>query len=373
MPDDDDRSTASPTIGVGVVGYGYWGPRLARNFRNAESTSMVALCEEDPERRALARQQHAGIPVVAELDDLLRLPDVEAVAIATPVASHFELSRRCLERGRHVLVEKPFTMTADEACELLDLADELDLQIWVDHTYLYTPAVRRLRKVVASGELGDLLYIDSIRANLGLFQPDVDVLWDLAPHDFSILDFVIPQRPRCVSAIGRSHTPTGRSDVAYVTLDYGGDLLAHLHLNWLAPKKIRQFLIGGSSKMVQWDDTDPAEKVRLYDRGIEVDREPESTVGPDDPEGQYQTMISYRTGSVYSPWLSRTEALYTECTEFGHALLGRTTGPERGSDGRSDGLMGLRVVLLLEAASRSLDKGGSFEPIDWEPADRYGP
>ncbi len=347
-------------VGVGIVGYGYWGPNLVRNFQEARTTRVAGICERDPGRRAKAATSAPGIPVVADLEELLALAEVEAVAIATPVRSHHALARRALESGRHVFVEKPFTYTAEEALDLIRLARRQDRRIMVDHTFVYTGAVMKLREITRAGDLGELLYYDSVRINLGLFQPDVDVIWDLAPHDFSILDHVVPTRPQRISAIGSSHAPSGHSDLAYVTLDFGSGFLGHLHLNWLAPVKVRQIMIGGSRKMAVYNDVLPDEKIRIYDRGIQVESRPLAEAGGDEErERRYQTMISYRTGDVHAPWLDRTEALHRECKAFGHAI-------RSGEPIETDSIAGLRVVLMLEAASRSLQAGGGFVAIDWD-------
>lgn len=347
----------SQPVGVGVVGYGYWGPRLVRNFHNASTTRTVAICERDPDRRAAAASGHPGLVVVGEVEEMLAHPEVEAVAIATPVETHYQLAKLALEADKHVFVEKPFTRTSQQARELIEIAGARGRTVMVDYPFLYTAAVRKLGELVREGGLGDLLYIDSIRVNLGLFQPDVDVIWDLAPHDFSILDYLLPSRPKRISTIGASHQPSGHSDVAYVTLDYGQGLLAHLHLNWLAPMKVRQIMLGGSRRMAVYDDLQPDEKIRVYDRGIEVSRPPsESTQDPDLQGNAYEAMISYRTGDVHAPWLDRTEALLREAETFGAAVRGQASFC-------NDGPAGLRVVQLLEAASESLAQGGGFVEI----------
>jgi predicted dehydrogenase len=347
-------------VGIGVVGFGYWGPKLLRNLFNAETTRPLGVCELNPERREAALRSHPDLAVVSELDALLALDGLEAVAIATPVCTHFELALAALKRGKHVLVTKPFTQKSQDAVTLVRTARELGRVIFVDHTFLFTPAVRKLKELVGGGELGDLLYYDSIRINLGLFQSDVDVIWDLAPHDFSILDHVVPKRPLQVAAVAASHSPSGLADVAYVTLQYGDGLLAHFHLNWLAPMKVRQILIGGSRRMVQFNDIVPDEKVRIYDRGIESTTSP--TLTPDDRDGRYQARISYRTGDMHAPWLDRTEALFAECRAFGSAVRG-------GELGGGEPEAGVRVVLMLEAAARSLTQAGRFVPIDWAVLD----
>ncbi len=351
-------------VQVGIIGFGYWGPKLLRNLVTSETTCAVAVADVKEQRRASARRAHPELPVLADAEEVLALPAVEAVAIATPVSTHHGLVKKALLAEKHVLVTKPFTRSVAEAVELIEIARERKREIFVDHTFLFTAAVRKLRQLTRSGELGTLLYYDSTRINLGLFQPDVDVIWDLAPHDFSILDYVLDRRPQSISAIGRGHATSGLADVAYVTLDYGDNFLAHCHLNWLAPKKIRSVLIGGSRRMVHYDDVEPDEKIRIYDRGIEEQtRQIEGTITPDDREGRYQTLISYRTGDVHAPWLDRTEALFAECQAFGEAV--RT-----GKVGDGDPMIGLRVVTMLETAMHSIEEGGGFVPVDWAAVDR---
>ncbi len=349
----------SQTVKVGIAGFGYWGPKLLRNLVNSDTTTVVGVCDVDGTRRETARRFHPDVPVVTTFDELLALDGLEAVAIATPVSTHHALVNQALGADKHVLVTKPLAQTLAQAVDLARRARQRNRVLFVDHTFLFTPAVRKLREMIRSGDLGTLLYYDSIRVNLGLFQSDVDVIQDLAPHDFSILDYVLEKRPLAVAAIGRGHATTGFVDVAYVTLDYGNELLAHCHLNWLAPKKVRSILIGGSRRMVSFDDVEPDEKIRVYDRGIE---ERPVTITPDDREGRYQTLISYRTGDMHAPWLDRTEALFTECRAFGHAV-------QSGIVGDGDAMIGVRVVAMLDAAKRSLESGGGFVPVDWEPVD----
>lgn len=346
-------------IGVGVVGLGYWGPRLVRNFQNAAGFQLLGVFDTDPSRR----EAFAGVGPVDSYEALLQVPGLSTVAIATPVEAHYALAKAALEADKHVMVEKPFTNSSAQAIELVRLAREHDRVLMVDHTFLYTAAVRELRRLIAAGEVGELLYYDSIRVNLGLFQRDVDVIWDLAPHDFSILDHLVGRRPRAVSAIGRSHTPSGLCDVAYVTLDHGDSLLAHLHLNWLAPQKVRQVMIGGSRKMVLWDDIEPDQKVQVYDRGIQI--EPgrrQGTITSDHGDDRYTSMISYRMGDLHAPWLDRTEALFTEVGALERAI-------RHGQPLVNDGVAGLRVVLLLEAASRSLEQDGAWVEVEWSLLD----
>lgn len=332
---------------VGIIGLGYWGPNLARNISSSPETSLHALCDRDSERLARLGSQYPGAKCHTEVVDLLNAPDLDAVAIATPVHTHFSLAKAALEAGKHVLVEKPFTSTSDEAKELMELAARLKRVIMVDHVFLYSPPVKKLASLYESGELGDLLFIDSVRINLGLFQSDVNVLWDLAPHDLSIIDHLIGRAPVGLSASGSSHAGNGLANVAYVHLDYGDDLLASLHVNWLSPVKIRHFLVGGSHKSVLYNDLDASEPVKLYDRGIDLE---------EDPEGRRAALISYRSGDVLSPSIDKSEPLQNMINHFATCI-------ETGASPVSGPDQALRVVSILEAADLSLAKGGSYVEV----------
>jgi predicted dehydrogenase len=332
-------------IRVGVVGCGYWGPNLLRNFAEATGCAVVAACDRLPERLERVKRHYPSAALSTDPSSVLEGPGVDAVAIATPVATHFELALKALRAGKHVWLEKPLAATGDEAQRLEEEADRRGLALMVDHTFVYTGAVRRIRDLVAAGELGDLWYYDSIRVNLGLFQHDVNVVWDLACHDLAILDAVVRARPRELSATAVSHVPGRLEDIAYLTLRFDGALLAHLHVNWLAPVKIRRTLIGGSRKMIVYDELEPSEKVRVYDRGITV---PDAN---DASDASWQLQIGYRTGDMWAPQLELTEALQTAVTHF-LSCIDAGTPPE------TDGRAGLRVVRLLEAAERSIRRGG---------------
>jgi predicted dehydrogenase len=334
------------TIRLGIVGYGYWGPNLLRNFAECADVSVRACAELLPDRRALAQQRHPGIAVTADADALLTDPALDAVVIATPVSTHYALARTALEHGKHVLVEKPMTDRVADAEELIELARRHGRVLMVGHTFVYTGAVRRMKAIVDSGELGELHYLDAVRVNLGLFQYDVDVLWDLAPHDLAILTHLVPQPPEAVSAAGAAHTGSGLVDVAYMTLHYADNFLAHLHVNWLSPVKIRQMLIGGSRRMLVYDDVEPSEKVRIYDRGIDVASR----------ESVHRTLVDYRMGDMWAPKVELREALAVECEHFIACVRG-ASGPITGGE------VGLRIVRLLEAAHRSLAEGGRQMPI----------
>jgi predicted dehydrogenase len=335
-------------IRAAVVGLGYWGPNLARNFAASEDFRLVGLCDADPSRLARAGALYPGAHAVASLDELLASPP-DLVAIAIPVAAHYDVARRCLEAGSNVLVEKPFTATAVEGKRLLDLAAKKNLKAFVDHTYLFTGAVEEMKLQVDSGRLGALLYVDSVRINLGLFQPDVDVVWDLAPHDLSILHCLIGRLPQTVSAVGNSHNPHGTVDVAYLHLDYGGGLTAHLHLSWLSPVKIRRMIVAGTSQSLIFDELDQDAKIKLYDHGVGFDVA--------DGESRRQVLVRYRKGEMRAPAVSIREGLSAQVDNLAAALNGTT-------DPRCPGDQGLAVVRVLEAASRSLRTAG--QPVGVE-------
>ena len=333
-------------IRVGVIGYGYWGPNLVRNFAERPDAQVVVVADRRPERLALVQRRYPGIRVAADPADLIADPAVDAVVIATPVALHFDLAMTALRAGKHVLVEKPMASTSEEASRLIDEAARRRLVLMVDHTFVYTGAVQKMGELVGSGELGDLYYYDSVRINLGLFQQDVDVLWDLAVHDLSIMDFVLPQQPVSVSATGLAHVPGKPKNIAYMTMFFDGPMIAHVHASWLAPVKVRRTLLGGSRRMVVFDDLEGSEKIKVYDSGISVDASPENV---------YQMLVGYRTGDMWAPKLSVTEALAVEAAHFVDCVT-RSARP------KSDGDAGLRVVRLLEAASASMQNHG--RPVD---------
>ncbi len=331
---------------IGVVGYGYWGPNLVRNFFEGENTTVVAVSDLDQKRLDSARQRYPSLEVTTDHKALFANPNIDAIAIATPVSSHYELALQALEAGKHVFVEKPLTETAEQAEKLLELAQKRNLTLHVDHTFIYTGAVRKMRELVARHELGDLLYYDSVRVNLGLFQRDVNVIWDLAVHDLSILDFVFPYRVTAVSACGISHVPGKPANIAYLTLFMENNCIGHIHVNWLAPVKIRRTLVGGSRKMIVYDDLEPSEKIKVYDKGLVLSNE-----RTDEREELYHTLVGYRTGDMWAPQLDGAEALKLEVQHFYRCVA-------HGEQSISDGVVGLRVVRILEAASRSLRERG---------------
>ncbi len=335
------------TLGVGVVGAGYWGPKLIRNFQACEGARVVGVCDRDPARLADVARQDSSLALHAEVEDLLADPAVDAVAIATPVNSHHGIARRALESGRHVLVEKPLAASVREAEELLELAERKGLTLMVDHTFLYHPAVEKMAELLQTGALGKPLYFDSVRVNLGLFQPDVNVLWDLAPHDLSILAWLFPQMPEAVSATGASHWGKGTENIAYLSLVYPDDFLAHVHVSWLAPVKVRNVTLSGDRQMVVYDDNQVLEKIKVYDRGI---AESLST------EERHRHRVEYRLGDMHAPHIPGREALAAEAADFVHCA--RT-----GARPRSHGECGLAVVRVLEKAQESIARGGAPVPL----------
>lgn len=334
-------------IRVGVVGYGYWGPNLARNFNECPATALTVVADAVPARREAAARRFPGIRTVDSADALIASSDVDAVAIATPVATHAPLALAALRAGKHVLVEKPLASSVADAEAVVAEADRRGLTLMVDHTFVYTPAVRRIRQLIDEGELGDIYYYDSVRINLGLFQHDVNVLWDLAVHDLSIMDYVLGRSAVAVSATGMSHVAGKPEDVAYLTMFFEGTLLGHVHASWLAPVKVRRTLIGGSRRMIVFDDLEASEKVKIYDRGISVDSSPENL---------YQVLVGYRSGDMWAPHLPVGEALQTEVAHFAECIAS-------GTRPLTDGVAGLRVVRLLDAAAASLAVRGAAMPV----------
>jgi predicted dehydrogenase len=333
-------------IKVGVIGYGYWGPNLVRNFMAATGSEVARVCDVREERLAPLRKLYPVIKTCSQPNDLINDPEIDAVVIATPVSSHFELALAALKAGKHVLVEKPLAARSDQARVLIEEAAARKLVLLVDHTFVYTDAVRKIRELIASGELGDIYYYDAVRVNLGLFQHDVNVIWDLAIHDLSIMDYVLPEKPIAVSATGISHIPGQPENVAYITLFFSSAQIAHVHVNWLTPVKVRHTLIGGSEKMILYDDLEPSEKLKVYDKGINVTPRQEDV---------YKMLVSYRSGDMWAPRLDNTEALQTEALHFIDCI-------ENNREPDTDGLAGLRMVTMIEAAESSLrDRGKLIE------------
>lgn len=335
-------------INIGVIGYGYWGPNLVRNFSEIPGVKVKTISDFKPELLAKAQARYPSIQATTDCQDIFSDPKIDAVAIATPVSTHFDLALAALKAGKHVMVEKPMTVTTEQALRLIDEADRRDRVLMVDHTFVYTGAVRKIHELVAKGELGDILYYDSVRVNLGLFQRDINVLWDLAVHDLSIMSYVLQAKPYAVSATGVSHVPGGLENIAYLTLFFENNLIAHIHVNWLSPVKVRRTLIGGSQKMIMFDDLEPSEKVKVYDRGITINGSAENV---------YQTLIGYRTGDMWAPQLDMTEALRTEGLHFLRCI-------EHGERPITGGDAGLQVVKILEAATESMKQQGQLVKLD---------
>jgi predicted dehydrogenase len=300
------------------------------------------ICDSSPSAQARARKAYPGVKVVSDANDVLSSSDIDAVAVITPVWTHYELTKKALENGKHVFIEKPFTSNSAQAQELIELAEQKKLKIMVDHTFLFTGAVRKIRELTESGALGDLYYYDSLRVNLGLFQHDVSVIWDLAPHDLAIMDYVIKGDPEAVVATGERHL-NGVEDVAYMTVYFPRNIIAHINVNWLSPVKIRTTLIGGQKKMLVWNDLVADEKIRVYDKGVQI------TSG----EGIRNLLVSYRTGDMWAPQLEQLEALHVELDYFAKCIMKDETP-------FNDGHAGLRVVRMLEAGEASIRKRGEL-------------
>jgi predicted dehydrogenase len=341
-------------LGIAVIGYGYWGPNLVRNFADLDEARVVSVSDLDPEKLALVQRRHPGVEVTSDFRDLLADPRVDAVAVATPVHTHYELALAALKAGKHVLVEKPLAQTSVQSRHLIEEAASRNLVLMVDHTFLYTPAIRKIRDLISTEALGEIYYYNSIRASLGLFQNDINVIWDLAVHDISIIQYIFSELPIAVSATAASHVPGSPENMAHITLFFRSSCIAQISVNWLSPVKLRQTLIGGSRRMILYDDVEPTEKVKVYDKGITVDGSAEAA---------QQLRIGYRAGDMWAPHLSAEEALRTEAEHFIECLRRRTTPI-------SSGVSGLRVVEILEATSRSIAARGSPIRLDDSSRDR---
>lgn len=333
-------------IGISVIGYGYWGPNLVRNFSQVPEARVVSVCDQRADRRAHVESVYPAIRTCSDVRDVWSNPTVQAVAIATPVSSHYELALQALRAGKHVFVEKPFTTTSAQAERLIEEAEKRQLTLMVDHTFVYTSAVRKIKELVDSGSIGKVHYYDSVRINLGLFQHDVNVLWDLAVHDLSIMDYLFERSPVTIAATGMAHVPGQPENLAYLTCYFDNSLIAHFHVNWMAPVKVRQTLVGGSQKMIVYDDIEMSEKIKVYDKGITLS---------DNPADIYQLKVGYRAGDMWAPRLDNIEALQLEANHFVDCII-NTRKP------LTDGVVGLRVVRILEAASQSIANRGA--PID---------
>ncbi len=327
---------------VGVIGYGYWGPNIVRNFHAQDQARVVAVCDKSQKSLGKVRHAYPDMVTTDDVDDLLTSPDIDLIAVVTPVWTHYELAKKALQNGKHVFVEKPFTCSVAQGEELIELAERKGLKIMVDHTFLFTGAVRRMKQMIDDGTLGELYYYDSTRVNLGLFQHDVNVLWDLAPHDLSIMDHLIKQKPEAVVATGERHL-NGVADIAFMTLYYPGNMIGHINVNWLSPVKVRTTLIGGEKKMLVWNDLEADEKLKVYDKGVQM------TTG----DAVHQLLVSYRTGDMWAPKIEQVEALRAEAAYFVDCILNNKTP-------FNDGHAGLHVVRMLEAADKSLQEKGKI-------------
>jgi predicted dehydrogenase len=335
----EDRSV-EPLVRIGVIGYGHWGPNIVRNLQGIDTCAVAAICDKNPAALRRVSRVYPNVRLTTDVSEILTAPDIDAVAVVTPAWTHFELAKVALLNGKHVFIEKPITSTSQQAEELIELADRKNLKIMVDHTFLFCGAVTKIRELIDAGTLGSLYYFDSTRVNLGLFQHDISVIWDLAPHDFSIMDHVISEKPEAVVATGARHV-NGVADLAFITVYFPNDVVAHLNVSWLSPVKVRTTLIGGRDKMLVWNDLEPDEKIRVYDKGVHI------TNG----ESPVDALVSYRSGDVWVPKIHQIEPLKLELEYFADCVM----NSRRPSN---DGEAGLRVVKLLEAADQSLKDRG---------------
>jgi len=329
-------------IRFGVIGYGYWGPNIVRNLRALEGCQVVGICDQTPTARKRIQAANPGIPVHSDANELIKSPEVDAIAVITPVWTHYELTKAALENGKHVFVEKPFTSNVAQAEELINLAARKTLQIMVDHTFLFTGAVRKIQKLLKEGMLGKLYYYDSTRVNLGLFQHDCNVVWDLAPHDLSIMNHLLHKEAEAISATGQAHL-NGHEDIAFLTVYFPDSVIAHINVNWISPVKVRTTLIGGEKKMLVWNDLEADEKLKIYDKGVDIKSQ----------EGVYNLLVSYRSGDMWPPQVEQVEALRVELSYFADCI-------RKNEKPSNDGCAGLKVVRMLEAASESLSKRGEL-------------
>jgi predicted dehydrogenase len=330
-------------IKVGIVGYGYWGPNVARNFNHPGISEVVAITDKRNDCLQRARQAFPQASVTKECQEVLTSPDIDVVAVVTPVWTHYDLAKTALNNGKHIFVEKPFTANVAQAEELIELAAKKKLQIMVDHTFLFTGAVRKIRELLDEGVMGNLFYYDSMRVNLGLFQHDINVIWDLAPHDLSIMDYLIQKKPDAIVATGEKHL-NSHVDIAFLTIYFPNHVVAHINVNWLSPVKVRTTLIGGEKKMLVWNDLEADEKIKVYDKGVSV---------KSGSKGVYDLLVSYRSGDMWAPRVEQTEALRCETSHFMDCISSSRAAI-------NDGVAGLRVVRLLEAAEQSLKERGKL-------------
>jgi predicted dehydrogenase len=328
-------------LNIGVIGYGYWGPNIVRNFSSIDRVRIISVCDKSQSALERVRQFQPSIQTTTDHREITRSSDIDAVAIVTPISTHYELAREALMNGKHIFVEKSFTASTIQAEKLIDLASNKNLKIMVDHTFLFTGAVRKIKEIIDSNVLGEIYYYDSTRVNLGLFQHDVNVIWDLVPHDFSIMDFLIDEKPVAISAAGKSHV-NGLENIAYITVNFSNNIIAHFNVNWLSPVKVRTTLIGGKKKMLFWNDLNADEKIKVYDKGIEIKN----------AQGIYNLLVSYRSGDMWAPKIENEEALRLEAEYFVDCVL-------NDSEPINDGNAGLRIVKMLEACNKSLKKKGN--------------
>jgi predicted dehydrogenase len=336
-------------VRVGVIGYGYWGPNLIRNLLKVHECQVIAIADLNPTQLEAARHLYPSVGTTTSAQQVLEAREIDAVVIATPIATHYELAKEALRHDKHLLIEKPLTTTVAQAKELIEQAEKKRKTLMVDHTFIYAGAVRKLRELIDSGEIGELYYYDSVRVNLGLLQPDVNVLWDLAPHDFSIMAYLIDKEPVKVSAVGSSPVHWDgwkRESIAYITVEFTDGMLAHFHVNWLSPVKVRRTLIGGSRKMAIYDHLDPDNQIKIFDKGVAVQMNQE----------RYQALVQYRTGDMRAPKVDQREALEAVCKDFVRCI-------QTGERPLTDGHAGLRVVQLLQAAQQSMENWGENREV----------
>ena len=329
------------SVKLGVIGAGYWGPNIIRNFYQIPTSEMAICCDLDEKRLTHMKNLYPNIATTTNYSDLTDDPTIDAIAVCTHVSAHHPLAKKALEAGKHVLIEKPFTAKVDEAEELVEIAKKNGCIIMVDHTFEYTAGVNKMKEIIESGLLGDVMYVNCSRLNLGIFQRDINVVWDLAPHDFSIMSHVVPKDPVAISALSTEHFGRGTEDVAFIAAHFDNGFIAHFHCNWLSPVKIRRTLISGNRKMLVWDDLAPDEKIKIYDRGVEIRNQ----------TGVHELLVSYRSGDMYAPKISSVEALQSEARYFLECI-------EKNQVPFNDGEAGLKVVRMLEAADRSMKLGG---------------
>ncbi|MBK8814673.1 MAG: Gfo/Idh/MocA family oxidoreductase [Methylococcaceae bacterium] len=338
-------------VKIGVIGYGYWGPNLVRNFAETQGLAVACVADLDLNKLELVQKRYPGIKTTTNFEEMINDPNIDAIAIATPVSTHFELGMAALKANKHLWLEKPMTETSAQARQLVEEAEKRNLVLIVDHTFIYTGAVRKIAELMHKGDLGEIYYYDSIRVNLGLFQRDVSVISDLAVHDFAILDYLLGKQPEAVSAVGTNHFPGTPENLSYISLFYESGMIAHCNVNWLAPVKVRQILIGGSKKMITYDDLEPSEKIKVYDKGISF---------TDDPQKIYQMRVGYRAGDMWAPQIDGSEALRVEGQHFVDCIVNNKVP-------LTDGKLGMRVVQLIEAATRSMSEHGRSVKLNAAP------